>query len=94
MIYLNGIRMGNRRECPAPEANKFIKQLMADLLSPNDARKHKCSDNCDMVWTVAIGKEFTTKNDFMECVPRFLNDFSKIEIVRRSYSYETLTYSI
>ena len=70
MIYLNGIRMGNRRECPASEANKFIKQLMSDLLSPNNERKHKCSESCDMVWTVAIGKNFTTKNDFMECVPR------------------------
>ena len=70
-IYLNGIRMGNRRECPASDANKFVRKMMTDLMSPNDQRKHKCSMNCDQIWTVAIGKEFTAKKSFMDCVPRY-----------------------
>ena len=69
-IYLNGIRMSRGRKGPTKETNEFIEGVLTDLLSPNHGRKHNCGENCKVIWTIAIGKEFTGKNNFNECVPR------------------------
>ena len=70
MIYLNGIRMSKGRKGPLDEAREFIGGIMSELLSPNYGLKHKCSQQCDTVWTIAVGRRFTDRNHFDDCVPR------------------------
>ena len=68
-LYLNGIRMFGGREPPVVDTDRFIRALVADLVSPNDKRKHKCSPECKRIWTIGIGEDFTEKKSFRECVP-------------------------
>ena len=67
-VYLNGIRMRGKRSPPVVEADGFIREVMKDLLVINGV-KHKCTDECDGIWTIAIGPDYTEKDTFMECLP-------------------------
>ena len=67
-LYLNGIRMAGKRRPPQVDTDKFIKAMVSDLLLPT-SRKHQCSQECEGIWTIAIGPEYTEKNTFMECIP-------------------------
>ena len=70
IVFLNGIQMGQGREPPLNDADVFISNVMKDLLSKNEAKKHKCTPECKEVWTICIGPSFTGQKDFMSCVPR------------------------
>ena len=72
-IYLNGIKMALGRKGPVEETAKFVEGVMSDLLSPNYGRKHKCSERCGTIWTIAIGQSFTDKDSFKDCIPRWLS---------------------
>ena len=70
VVYLNGIRMSDARQAPIVDADRFIRNVMDDLISPNDKKKHRCTDFCNAVWTIGIGPSFTDKKTFIECAPR------------------------
>jgi len=71
LVYLNGLRMNGKREPPEKETNTIIRAMVIDLFKMNGSRKHKCSKECNEIWTIAIGPNFTEKKTFMECVPRY-----------------------
>ena len=62
--------MSGGRKGPIDDARKFVEGVMSDLLSPNYGRKHKCSEHCEVIWTIAIGQSFTDKDSFNDCIPR------------------------
>ena len=68
-IFLNGLRMNGKREPPEKESIKFVRSLVVDLFCLESGQKHKCTDECKNVWTIAVGPGFTDKETFMECIP-------------------------
>ena len=68
-VYLNGIRMRGKRSPPVVEADAFIRAVLTDLLIIKDV-KHKCTEECEGIWTIGIGPDFTDKDTFLECLPR------------------------
>ena len=70
-VYLNGIKMRGKRCPPVIEADNFIRAVLADLLIVKNV-KHRCTDECEGVWTIAIGPKFTEKDTFMDCLPRLV----------------------
>ena len=68
VVYLNGLKMNGKRSPPDVETDRFIRAVVEDLFNISN-RKHKCNKECDAVWTIAIGPEFTGRNDFYECMP-------------------------
>ena len=69
VVYLNGLKMNGKRSPPDVETDRFIRSVINDLFCMEQNKKHKCNDNCNAVWTIAIGPEFTGRNDFYECMP-------------------------
>ena len=76
-VYLNGIKMAGKRQPPYIETDKFIRAVVTDLFQldqkPKVPIKHRCSNECDEVWTIAIGQDYTEMNSFVECIPRYVN---------------------
>ena len=70
IVYLNGIRMSEARQPPIVDADRFIRNVMEDLISPNEKKKHRCTKLCDAIWTIGIGPAFTDKKTFLECASR------------------------
>ena len=69
-VYLNGIRMIGKRCPPVIESDKFVRAVVTDLFDC-DGRKHRCNEDCNGVWTIAIGADYTDKSCFEECLPRY-----------------------
>ena len=69
-VFLNGLRMNGKREPPEKETDEFVRALITDLFCLNSNRKHKCTAECENVWTIAIGPGFTDKETFMDCIPK------------------------
>ena len=72
-VYLNGLKMAGKRQPPYIDTDKFIRAVVTDLFQltkPVVGKGHKCSDECYNIWTIAIGKDYTDAETFMECLPR------------------------
>ena len=73
-VYLNGLKMAGKRQPPYIETDKFIRAVVNDLFQLNQksktAPKHRCTNECSEIWTIAIGQDYTELDSFMECIPR------------------------
>ena len=71
-VYLNGLKMAGKRQPPYIDTDKFIRAVVTDLFQaakPNVLKKHRCSNECANIWTIAIGSDYTDAETFMDCLP-------------------------
>ena len=73
-VYLNGLKMAGKRQPPYIESDRFIRAVVTDLFQlnqkPKPAPRHKCTNECSEVWTIAIGPDYTEMDTFLDCLPR------------------------
>ena len=73
-VYLNGLKMAGKRRPPYIESDRFIRAVVTDLFQinqkPKSSQGHRCNAECNSIWSIAIGPDYTDMNTFMDCLPR------------------------